>query len=156
VAGGQVGTPINSLIRPGLTVADCLPWRNCNGRWPAGHELHAVFSAGITLIEVTSTREWLQSVWGCSIDFPDRLSHLPPAAVPARARLALRALVFVALGVGGRVYLAGESAQGAAGVGPVPAAAAIVRPTMPVIARPARIDSESVTVDAAGDTAQLT
>jgi hypothetical protein len=31
--------------------------------------------------------------------------------------------------------------------GPVPAAAAMVRPTMPVIARPARIDSESVTVD---------
>jgi hypothetical protein len=67
----------------------------------------------------------------------------------------LRALVFVALGVVGRVYLAGESAQGAAGVGPVPAAAAIVRPTMPVIARPARIDSESVTVGAAGDTAQF-
>ncbi len=72
-----------------------------------------------------------------------RYSRRPPL-MPRFIKLALPALVLIALAAGGQAYLARRWAQGAGGVGPVPAAAAMVRPAT---APSSRIDTESVTVD---------
>jgi hypothetical protein len=52
--------------------------------FPAGGEVEVIIlrlEKNVPAEADQQISEWLQSVWGCSIDFPDRLPDLPPASV---------------------------------------------------------------------------